>query len=226
MRVILVFLFLFLFPLMCYPDSPSITDPCIPDGETIIYVVTSGSETYPLVLHTVQLTDNERKVYETTIETKKEDTFLRIDRKSMEVIYSRITKKDPDFVVETQTKVIKSRIAAKPGEIVVIDFSGIQQILRGLPFEKFQRLIIKFARSDDFAMSVKMKKETTIKTEAGEIPCYEIELGMEGFWGAFLPKTHIWYSVHAPHYLVQYKGQEGPPGSPKITILLSKYECK
>lgn len=225
MRFIPAFLLFFLVLAICYAD-PLITDPSIPDGETITYTVTSGSEIYPLILRTVRLTENGRELYESTTETKTEDTLIRIDRKTMAVVYSRTTSKDPEFIVKRETTVIKNQVTSQPGEMAVIDFSGIQQILRGFPFETTQGLTVRFAGSNDFTMKVKMKKETTVKTTIGEIRCYELELAMEGFWGAFLPKTHLWYSVNAPHYLVQYKGQEGAPGSPKVTIVLTKYEYK
>ena len=47
---------------------------------------------------------------------------------------------------------------------------------------------------------------------------------MDGFWGAFLPKMKVWYSVTPPHYLVRYEGLAGPPGSPKRDIELLTYQ--
>jgi hypothetical protein len=228
MRFISTFLLFFLFHILffpgtCFTDSP-VTDPSIPDGEKITYTVTEGSETYSLVQYAVQVKENGKELYEVTTETKKEDTVIRIDRKTMIVVYSRTTRRNTEFIVERQTIVIKNHIAAQPGEMVVIDFSGIQQILRGFPFGKIDVFTIKIAGSDSFTMKVKMKRETTVKTAIGKIRCYELELSIEGFWGNFLPKTHLWYSMNAPHYLVQYKGQEGAPGSPKITILLTDYK--
>jgi hypothetical protein len=219
-----MFLF-FIVSIASYGDSPVI-DPYIPDGETITYTVTTGDETYPLVQHTVLVKEQGKELYEIRTETKTEDTIIRIDRKTMAVVYSRTKRKNPEYTIERETTILENRIMTEPGEITLVDFSGIQQILRGFPFKKEESLTLRFAGSNNFTMSIKIKKETTIKTDVGEIRCYEVELGLNGFWGSFVPKTHLWYSVNPPHYLVQYKGQEGPPGSPKIFAVLTGYYNK
>jgi hypothetical protein len=209
----------------CYGDPPVI-DPDIPDGETITYTVINDDDVYSLVQQTIHVKENGRELYEITTETKIEQTLIWIDRKAMSVVYSRTTQKNPDFTIKREATVLENQISAQPGEMVIIEFSGIQQILRGLRFGKIESLTIRFAGSNTFTMGMKIKKETTVKTAIGKIKCYEIELGMTGFWGAFFPKTHLWYSINPPHYLVQYKGQEGPPGSPKITVILTNYQNK
>ena len=226
--VFLLFLLLQFFMISNTPvyAGPAIADPHIPDGEKITYLVTIGEESYPLVQRTVRKTENNRDLYEITTESVKEDLFIRIDCKKMVVVSSRGKSKRPEYIVERETRIIKNEIPVKEGEFVIIDFSGLNQVLRGFPFEKTKSLKIKSAGDSTFSIIVKMKNQTKVKTKMGEIACYKLELGMDGFWGAFFPKTYFWYSVDAPHYLVQYKGQEGGPGSSQMTIELTGYESE
>jgi hypothetical protein len=226
-----IFFFIFIIIGLCpaflsYADS-IVRDPYIPDGEKITYSVTRGDETYTLVTHTRLINENGQELYEIATSSKAEDTIVRIDRKTMTVIYSKNTSKQEDYSVERVTTILKNNIPSAPRELVIINFSGFDQLFRGFPFDTMDSLTIRSAGSDDFTMVLKKQKKTeVITTQLGDIPCYELELKVTGFWGTFMPKTHFWYSVEAPHYLVKYKGQEGAPGSPKITLELTRYENK
>ncbi|MBN2442479.1 MAG: hypothetical protein JXJ04_14080, partial [Spirochaetales bacterium] len=223
-----VFISMLLFGCLCsstWADSP-VKDPQIPDGEKITYSVSAGDELYTIIQKTIRITENGKELYEITSESRVEDTTMRIDRKKMAVIYSRSRRKKPEYIIENETKVIKDEIQGEEGELILVNFSGIDQLFRGLPFKEIKSFKLRSAEGGDFTMLVKIKKETTIKTKIGDIPCYELELGLTGFWGTFLPKSYFWYSIAPPHYCVKFKGQSGPPGSPTRTIELEAYESK
>jgi hypothetical protein len=196
-------------------------DPVIPDNETVVYTATYDKQVYPLTQRTVRKTDNGRVLYEVSSESARQDSRLRIDAATMAVEYAWTRQKKADLVTETETKIIKNTIRDKAGEITLPEFSGLPAVLRGFPFGKVRTLKIKMGEGSDFALTVTMTKEIDIKTAAGVIRCYELEFGMDGFLGAFVPKSFFWYEKDAPHRLIRYQGQAGGPGSPSYTIELA-----
>jgi hypothetical protein len=201
-------------------------DPNIPNGETAYYRVTVGNETYPLVQRTVRKTEGGREIYEVTSESRAEDNVVRMDCRGMNVYYAFQRTKKTDFTLETRTDVVKNQTASKADELVLVTIQGIDQVLRGFPFGRLQTMKVRLAQSAEFSFVVNLTKEVDITTLRGTVKCYELELALDGFFGGFMPKTYLWYSKDAPHYLVKYQGSRGGPGSTTMTIELSGYEVK
>ncbi len=226
MRPFLIFICL----LSCLPAAvlaqQPLVDPGIPDGETAVYAVKAGQETAVLTQRIEKKTDNGRLVYEVTSESALDDMKVRINAGTMTVEYSWVRRKRPELVIEIETKTVKNTVKTKADEISVADFSGLLHILRGFPFGKLKTVKIRMAQGSDFVMNAVNTKEVDIKTAAGKIRCYEIELGLDGFLGAFMPKTLFWFSREAPYYLVRYQGQMAGPGSPELVMELTGYSVK
>jgi hypothetical protein len=199
----------------------ALIDPGIPDNEIVAYTAVYDKQVYPLTQRTVRKTENGRLLYEVTSESARQDFRLKVDAADMAVQYAWTRQKKANLVTETETKIVKNTIQDKPGEITLPEFSGLPVILRGFPFGKIRSLKMKMAEGSDFAFAVTMTKEIDIATKAGVIRCYELELGMDGFLGAFVPKTVLWYEKDAPHRLIRYQGQTAGPGSPAYTIELA-----
>jgi hypothetical protein len=225
MRHIFFTVCLFLFPLTAMPAQPLI-DPRIPDGETATYTVKAGKETAMMTVETAKMEVDGRMVYVVTSTSSLDDMKVRIDVRRMTVEYSWVRRKRPDLVVETETKTIKNEIKTKPDEICIADYSGLLHLLRGFPFGRLRTVKLRMAQGSDFVLHVTHTKEVDVKTPAGTLRCYEIELGLDGFLGAFMPKTYFWFSVRAPHYLVRYQGQMAGPGSPELVMELTGYRVK
>lgn len=201
----------------------TMADPVIPDNETTTYSVTTGKEIYT-VSQTVKHTKNTPlSQYEIVSHSRKSDQRILINRSTMEVVYSWVKHKETDYEMETEIKINKNSLKAKPGEVVILNFQGINHVLRGFPFSKNRTVKIKTAAGGDFVLTVTPKGEKDIKTKMGTIRCYELELGMDGFFGAFFPKTRLWYSKAAPHFLVKYEGPSGGPGSENMIIEITSY---
>jgi hypothetical protein len=221
----LMFVFILLSP-TALPAQQALVDPGIPDGETAVYAVKAGKDAAVLTQRVSRITNNGRMVYEVVTESALDDMKVRINAATMAVEYSWVRRKRPELVLETETKTVKNTLKTKPDEISVADYSGLQHILRGFPFGRLKTVKMRMAQGSDFVMNIINTKETDIKTPAGTIRCYEIELGLDGFLGAFMPKTQFWFSREAPHYLVRYRGQMAGPGSPELVMELTSYGVK
>jgi len=193
-------------------------DPVIPDNETLVYTAARGTETYTLTQRTRRRTEAGRVLYDVTIESSREDSKVTLDAGTMAVLYSWARRIRPELVTETETKIVKNEIRDKPGEVTLVDFNGLTAVLRGFPFRSLK---LKTGQESAFALTLTRTRETDVKTAAGVIRCYELELGVDGFFGAFMPKTHFWFEKAPPHRLVRYEGQTAGPGSPQYTIELA-----
>jgi hypothetical protein len=214
----------FFFPHCARCSEPLSIDPHIPDGEKIIYQVSTSKESYPLIQRTIHIDQESKSLYEIISQSGPEDTIARIDRKQMIVVYFLSTRKGGEYIVKNETKVTKNSIKTDSNEIILPSFSGINQVLRGFPFDTEKSFKVRSQESGGLTMIIRQKKEVSVNTKIGEIPCYMLEISIAGFLGNFLPKTYFWYSKKPPHYCVKFKGQPGPPGSPVTTIELVAYE--
>lgn len=201
-----------------------ISDPGISPGESITYAVTIEKENFSVRQTTLVKKADGKKIYEIISSSPKEEQTIRIDAQAMLVVFSDILAKKPETVVHTVTTIVKNTAKGKDDEHVVINFYGLQHVLRGFPFEKMKSLKIRNPENTAFSLIVTMVEKAKIKLKSGKsYECYKLELGVEGFWGMFASKTMLWYAVESPHYLVRSEGPSGPPGSPLLVIELDEY---
>ena len=203
-------------------------DPGIPHGETITYISRVGDKALTIVEKVVRKREGEKELYEITSRSNPLDRTIVLEKDTMAVVSVHTVKKYQEVTLDSHLKVIDEKEQFGSDVIKLADFTIMNYLFRGFPFGKLEKLKIGSYREeqkDDYPLNVTCKKQEKIEINGRTIECYKLELGMDGFWGRFFPKTNMWYSVEPPHYLVRYKGQSGRPGSPKRVVELEAYSA-
>jgi hypothetical protein len=206
--------------------EPLIADPNIPNGETITYESRVGDKVVTVVEKVVIKREGEKELYEIISRSNPLDRTIVLEKDTMAVVSVHTVRKYPEVTLDSHLKVIDEKEQFGSDVIKLADFTIMNYLFRGFPFEKREKLKIGSYREeqkDDYPLNVTCKKQEKLEINGRTIACYKLELGMDGFWGRFFPKTNMWYSVDPPHYLVRYKGQSGRPGSPKRVVELEAY---
>jgi hypothetical protein len=204
-----------------------IVDPNIPSGETITYSSRVGDKAGTVVEKIVIKKEGEKELYEITSNSNKLDRTIVLEKDTMAVVSVHTVRKYQEVILDSHLKVIDEKEQPGSDVIMLADFTIMNYLFRVFPFGKREKLKIGSYREeqkDDYPLNVTCKKQEKIEINGRTIECYKLELGMDGFWGRFFPKTNMWYSVEPPHYLVRYKGQSGRPGSPKRVVELETYK--
>ena len=202
------------------------TDPIIPNGETITYVSRVGDKVVTVVEKVVIRREGEKEIYEITSRSNPLNRTIVLEKDSMAIVSVHTVRKYQDVTLDSHLTVIDEKEQFDSDKVKLADFTIMNYLFRGFPFGKIEKIKIGSYREeqkDDYPLNVTCKKREKIEINGRTIECYKLELGMDGFWGRFFPKTNMWYSVEPPHYLVRYKGQSGRPGSPKRVVELESY---
>jgi hypothetical protein len=204
-------------------------DPGIPDGETITYAGTLD-DTPMTVVESVRIKqEGGQQCYEITSLSSSLDRVLTLDKATLRILSIHTVRKFPRATLDSRMEVKDENPLPGSEEIMLADFSALTYIFRGFRFGELEKVKIGFygeGRQQTFGFSASSKKKETITAGDKAVECYKIEFGLEGFWGAFLPKMNVWYSAAPPHYLVRYQGLSGPPGSPKRDMEVQSYEIR
>jgi hypothetical protein len=202
------------------------TDPNIPNGETITYVSRVGDKVLTVVEKVVIKKEGEKELYEISSRSNPLDRTIVLEKDTMAIVSVHTVRKYQEVTLDSYLTVIDEKEQFGSDKIKLADFTIMNYLFRGFPFGKLEKLKIGSYREeqkDDYPLNVTCKKREKIEIKGRSVECYKLELGMDGFWGRFFPKTNMWYSVEPPHYLVRYKGQSGRPGSPKRVVELESY---
>ena len=203
-----------------------IADPNIPNGETITYTSHVGDKVGTVVEKVVIKKEGEKELYEITSYSSYLDRTVVLEKNTMAVVSVHTVRKYQEVTLDSLLKVLDEKEQISDDVIMLADFTIMNYLFRGFPFKERERLKIGSYREEqrgDYPLNVTCKKREKIEINGRTIECYKLELGMDGFWGRFFPKTNMWYSIEPPHYLVRYKGQSGRPGSPKRVVELEAY---
>ena len=203
-----------------------LADPNIPHGETITYVSRVGDKVLTVVEKVVVKREGEKELYEITSRSNPLDRTIIMEKDTLAIVSVHTVRKYQEVTLDSYLTVINEKEQFGSDKIKLADFTIMNYLFRGFPFGKIQKLKIGSYREeqkDDYPLNITCKKREKIEINGRTIECYKLELGMDGFWGRFFPKTNMWYSVEPPHYLVRYKGQSGRPGSPKRVVELESY---
>jgi hypothetical protein len=219
------------FYFICFPfDAASaqtiFVDPNIPDGETVTYTTKVGDKSFSVVEKVSIITEGDRKLYEIISLSDFIDRKLVLDKETMAIVMVHTLRKYPEVTLDSKLKVKDEKPVLEDDSIRLADFAVMTYVFRGFPFTKRDNLKIGFYGAEQrgkFTFKANYKNKEVITVNNIPIECHKLEFGLDGFWGTFLPKMNVWYSVEPPHFLVQYKGLVGPPGSPKRDMQLSKY---
>jgi hypothetical protein len=204
-----------------YSDTP-LKDPGIPDGETSSYRVTTDEET-SIVRESIAVRDElGRGFYEMSIRSETEEVVVRIDKETMIPFFVHTVTKKRSHTSETTTRVDFGS-PVESNDIILLGMADLRYILRGFPFHSTETYYIKpldalEGEETPFAMKVKRVKEETLEVGGRKIDCYKLQLrvAMSGIFSVInglIPRSHFWYSVAEPHYLVAYETSGGSPGA-------------
>jgi hypothetical protein len=213
-------------PFPTFAEIPLI-DPNIPHGETITSTSRTDDRSMTVVENVIIKKDGERELYEITSRSESLDRTLILAKENMSIVSVHTVRKFPEVTLDSKLNVMNEKAHFEKNEIKLADFAVMTYIFRGFPFGKDKTIKIRYygeERKKKFSFSAKYKDIDNIETDQGTIACHKLEFGMDGFWGTFLPKMNVWYSVAPPHYLVRYNGLVGPPGSPKREMELLRYD--
>lgn len=201
-------------------------DPDIPNGETITYTSRIGDKLLTVVEKVVIEREGEKELYKITSRSNPLDKTIVLEKDTMAIVSVHTVRKYQEVTLDSRLTVIDEKAHFSSDEVKLADFTTMNYLFRGFPFGKLEKLKIGYygeEKKDKYPFNVTCKKREKIEVNGRTIECYKLELGMDGFWGSFFPKSNMWYSVESPHYLVRYKGQSGPPGSPRRVVDLVSY---
>jgi len=199
------------------------TDPNIPDGEILTYSATTDGVAADIVEKTVIQKTGDRQFYEITSNSPALDLVIRVERPGMAVLYVEQVKKFKEVTLASKIDVIGQKPDPSPDEIKLVHYITLKYLMRGFPFAVGARVRIGYygdSKNSKFSMSLACTKKEMIRVRQGQVECYHLELGLDGFLGTFFPTTHLWYSTEPPHQLIQFKGTNGPVGAPESRIEL------
>jgi|GEM_PF-2366485 len=226
LKISFIILYCLLFPCTCLPEAV-LLDPDIPDGEKITYISNFEGKPANIVEQVRIKTEYGRKIYEITSRSEYEERIIRLSKDNLHVLYVHTIRKFPEGNIENEMRFIEKQDmdkSANPSdEVKVADFSVLRYMLRGFPFERQKALKLNtFGRQREttYAINVKLIKKEKLKIGGKTSECYKLEIGIDGFWSGFIPKTYFWYSVEPPHYLVRLESWSVPGPSKRFIEIL------
>ena len=202
-------------------------DPDIPDNETITYRSTSEGKTITVKEQVRHITEENNNYYEIVSLSPALDTYIKINRKNMTVSSVHTIKKFDSALLDSKLVIKDASPNTSDDSIKIPHFVALTHLLRGFLFESKNKILISYyGESDDkkFNFCIRNKKREYVKINGTEVECYKLEFGIDGFWATILSELELWYTVKPPHYMVKYKGLEGPPGTPERLIELIDYK--
>ncbi len=202
-------------------------DPQIPNGETITYRSQSQGKTMTLEEKTILISEGQKKLYEIASLSPDLDKYIRIDRKEMTVSSVHTIRKYDSATLDSKLIIRDAAPNTLDDAIRIPHFVALTHLLRGFPFESKNKIGISYygeSAEKKINLCIRNKKRENIKINGIEMECYKLEFGIDGFLATILPELELWYTVKPPHYMVKYKGLEGPPGTPERLIELIDYK--
>jgi hypothetical protein len=201
----------------------------MPKEERIVYAESFG-DTKGITTETLRLvTEGDKSWYEVLQSSPKVDFLFRLDAATLFPFYTETTTHEGNSVVRKSMEVLEAKGPFKSDELPVSDPNALGLELRGFPWgsRDSARLVflgVNGVQSMSFSLSVQGKESLSLGGKVFE--CWKVQLGLDGLFGAFIPKTYFWFLARAPHYLVKFEGLSGAPGSPKRTLVLQDYEAE
>lgn len=203
-------------------------DPEIPNGETITYRSQSEGKTIIMEEQIILISEGQKTLYEISSRSPALDTYIRIDRKDMTVSSVHTIQKYDAATLDSKLIIRDTKPNTRDDAVTVPHFVALTHLLRGFPFESKNKISIRYyggSGGGKFNLCVRNKDRERVKINGRDIECYKLEFGIDGFFATILPELELWYTVKPPHYMVMYKGPEGPPGTPKRYIEMIDYKA-
>jgi hypothetical protein len=198
----------------------------LPTEERIVYERTVGTTKTRIEEHMILVTTRDDTYYEVTTKSDETDAVFRLDPKTLIATDTDVTSRSETGVINRVTTIKENRAVLGTDELQIGGFESIAQTLRAFPWGSAQKARLVFAgqsssNSFDYELSVSGKETVTAGGKSYE--CWKAQLGLNGFFGAFMGKTTVWYSTSAAHYMVKMQGASAGPGSPTSIQEIESY---
>lgn len=218
-----VFLLLFIVvPSLTY-GQVVLTNPGLPEKETIIYIQDTDGERETVKYVLEQKKNNNKSWIEYRFYSNAMDVFIKLNPENLTTYYSEVWERRDDSFTHRINEVLSNSKEVMEDELLITDMDGFVFGLRGFPWgETASAKIIFLNGSGGFSLELKIKGKETIYIADQKYECWKVQLGMKGILGAVFPKSYFWYSVESPHYLVRSE-VAGMPGSSKIILEIQSY---
>jgi len=200
----------------------------LPTNERFVYSRKIGNKQDELIYTSRFVTEDKGAYFELTSSASDQKALYRLDAQSLLATYTDVTTYGEDATVNRITRLLETRYKAKEGELLVSSTDTLGQSLRLFPWGKQQKAKIIFIGTGastggfSFELTVTGKEKLTIMGK--EVEVWKAQLGLAGIFGNLVGKTNLWFLASYPYYLVKSEGVSGPPGTPKSTLELIRYE--
>ncbi|HRU29253.1 MAG TPA: hypothetical protein P5082_09825 [Treponema sp.] len=200
----------------------------LPAYEKLVYSRKIGNKQDELIYTSRFVNEEKGSYFELSSSAPDQKALYRIDAVSLLATYTDVTTYGEDATVNRVSRLLETRYKAKEGELLVSSTDTLGQSLRLFPWGKQQKAKIIFigtgasAGGFSFELTVTGKEKLTIMGR--EVECWKAQLGLSGIFGSLVGKTSLWFLASYPYYMVKSEGVSGPPGTPKSSLELIRYE--
>lgn len=220
-------LFCFSVCIGLFAQGQTVKDPGIPHGEKTTYKVTVGNKNSVEVQRVHVSREDGQVFYVVDRHVEAIDTQSKASKADLRTVYSKITQRTPEAHIIRETRFESVNIPVKAGEVAVLDFTGIDLMIRGLDLEGRKSVSLRFAGTGSetpFKFEIQDGGTETLHLAGREWACRKLILAVTGFWSAFIPKSALWVDQKGAHCLVKYDGVQGLPGSPRRVMEIASLE--
>lgn len=200
----------------------------LPPYERFVYSRKIGNKLDELIYTSRYINETNGAYFELSSSAPDQKALYHLDAQSLLATYTDVTSYGEDATVNRITRLLETRYKAKEGELLVSSTDTLGQSLRLFPWGKQQKAKIIFigagASSGGFSFELTVTGKEKLTVMGKEVECWKAQLGLSGIFGSLVGKTNLWFLASYPYYLVKSEGVSGPPGTPKSTLELIRYE--
>lgn len=206
-----------------------IRNPSLPAEERAVYTERIGDDSWTVIQSLSLRSENGDSWYEFTSSSPETDVTVRLDVSTLFPRGSEVITRNGDSVIRRTTEILKAAPHPRADELVIGDFTSLPVTLRGLPWGTFTSVTLvalgASGRGQQFSFRLTVVGREKVSAGGTTYDCWKVELGLGGFFGAFVGKTTYWFLADAPHFLVKSEGPSGGPGSPTERLEIQTYSA-
>jgi hypothetical protein len=206
-----------------------IQNPSLPAEEIAVYTEKVGDDTWTVTQGLSLRTEKGDSWYEFTSRSPESDVSMRLDPVTLFPRSSEVITHSGDSVIRRTTEILKATPHPRADELIIGDYNSLPVVLRGLPWGTFTSVNLvtlgSSGRGQQFSLQLTVVGKETVSAGGKSYECWKVQLGLGGFFGAFIGKSYYWFLADAPHFLVKSEGPSGGPGSPMQKTELQTYSA-
>ena len=115
-------------------------DPIIPNGETITYASRVGDKAVTVVEKVVIKKEGEKELYEITSHSNSLDRTIVLEKDTMAIVSVHTVRKYQEVTIDSFLTVLDEKEQFGSDKIKLADFTIMNYLFRGFPFEKLEKL--------------------------------------------------------------------------------------